>query len=279
VEFSREVVQGVETTSLAIAEVVFNSDVASAVLLATAEVLFKTAVVDTILLIAVEDVFNSKVVDMALLIGVDVAIDSAEDGTTSLANMKVTFGIKVGAAAISLAILAVVFAVVSAIGVPDTVALNKDVMLASSFGAAVMLASSFGGADVASTIIGGGGGGGTITPVTLSKAFSGAAQPDSRGKTAVKIFSWTPTALKGGGRIGIETSRAISIERETLASTKARGPRLRSSGGNSVVWLANGAFGAVALLLLLAPQFSGMLLDSFASRRGRFKDGVTSAFS
>jgi len=277
VEFSREVVQGVETTSLAIAEVVFNSDVASAVLLATAEVLFKTAVVDTILLIAVEDVFNSKVVDMALLIGVDVAIDSAEDGTTSLANMKVTFGIKVGAAAISLAILAVVFAVVSAIGVPDTVALNNDVKLASSFGAAVMLASSFGGADVASTIIGGGGG--TITPVTLSKAFSSAAQPESRGKTAVKMFSWTPTALKGGGRIGIETSRAISIERETLASTKARGPRLRSSGGNSVVWLANGAFGAVALLLLLAPQFSGMLLDSFASRRGRFKDGVTSAFS
>jgi len=277
VEFSREVVQGVEMTSLAIVEVVFSSDVASAVLLAKVEVVFSAAVVDTVLLIAVEVVFKSKDVDMALLIGVEVAIDSADDGTTSLANMKVTFGIKVGAAAISLAIVAVVFAVVSAIGVPDTVALNNDVMLASSFGAAVMLASSFGGADVASTIIGGGGG--TITPVMLSKAFSGAAQPESRGKTAVKMFSWTPTALKGGGRIGIETSRAISIERETLASTKARGPRLRSSGGNSVVWLANGAPGCVALLLLPAPQFSGMLLDSLASRRGRFKDGVTSAFS
>jgi len=277
VEFNREVLQGVETTSLAIVEVVFNSDVASAVLLATVEVALRVAVVDTMLLFTVEVVFKSTVVDMVLVMGVEVAIDSAEDGATSLANMKVTFGIKVGAAAISLAILAVVFAVVSAIGVPDTVALNKDVMLPSSFGAAVMLASSFGGADVASTIIGGGGG--TITPVMLSKAFSGAAQPESRGKTAVKMFSWTPTALKGGGRIGIETSRAISIERETFASTKARGPRLRSSGGNSVVWLANGGFGAVALLLLPAPQFSGMLLDSFASRRGKFKDGVTSAFS
>ena len=276
-EFSRELVHGVEIASLVIVEVVFKSDVASAVLLAKVDVVFRAAVVDTMLLIAVEVVFRSKVVDMVLLIGVEVAIDSAEDETTSLANMKVTFGIKVGAATISLATLAVVFAVVSAIGVPDTVALNKDVMLASSFGAAVMLASNFGAVDVASTIIGGGGG--TMTPVTLSKAFLGAAQPDSRGKTAVKIFSWTPTALKGGGRIGIETSRAISIERETLASTKARGPRLRSSGGNSAVWLANGAPGCVALLLLPTPQFSGMLLDNFASRRGKFKDGVTSAFS
>lgn len=278
VEFSREVVQGVETTSLAIFEVVFSSDVASAVLLAKVEVVFRAAVVDTVLLIAVEVVFRSRVVDMVLLISVEVAIDSAEDGTTSLANMKVTFGIKVGAAAISLAIIAVVFAVVSATGVPDTIELNKDVMLASSFGAAVMLAAHFGAVFVASTIIGGGGG--TITPVTLLKAFSGAAQPDSRGKTAVKMFSWTLTALKGGGRIGIETSRAISMERETFASTKARGPRLRSSGGNPDVWFANGAFGTVGLLLLpAAPQFSGMLLDSFASRRGKFKDGVTSAFS
>ena len=39
-EFSREVVQGVDTTSLAIVEVVFKSDVASAVLLAKVDVVF-----------------------------------------------------------------------------------------------------------------------------------------------------------------------------------------------------------------------------------------------
>jgi hypothetical protein len=197
--------------------VVFNSDVAYAVLLTKAEVVFRRGVVDIMLLIAVEVTLESAVVDIVLLIGVEVALGSADEGTTALANMKVTFGIKVGAAAISLAIVAVV----SATGVPETVELNIDVMLAPNFGAA----------DVASTIIGGG----TMTPVALSKAFSGAAQDESRGKTAVKMFCSTPTALKGGGRIGMETSRAISIERETFASTKARGPKLMRSGESFAV--------------------------------------------
>lgn len=70
------------------------------------------------------------------------------------------------------------------------------------------------------------------------------------------------------------TLRARSMERETLASTKATGPRARRSA-DGVTVLLDGGWDE----LLLLPQFCAMLPDSFASRRGRFIVAVTSAFN
>jgi hypothetical protein len=148
-----------------------------------------------------------EVSDMVMLIGVELTINSEVDGTTSLANMKVMSDARVGAAAASVAIIAVV----STRGIP-------------------VVTFSIGTAEPSSAICGG-----IITPVTFLKAFSGDAQDINRGKTAVKIFSLTPTALNGDGSSGKETSSAISIERETFASTKARGPKPMSSGDSSAV--------------------------------------------
>lgn len=89
------------------------------------------------------------------------------------------------------------------------------------------------------------------------------------------MFCATPTWLNGGGRIGMETSKLRSQEMETLASTKAMGPSWIRSGDNCVVLFAPGADGSVELLPLA--QFSAMLVESFASRRGRSKTVVTSA--
>jgi hypothetical protein len=236
-----------------------NEDVTYPVLLTSVEVVFMGEVAARVLLASVDVVFGRRVVEAVLLASIEVAAVSEVEDTTSLANINVMFGIKVGAAAISLAMVAVV----STSGVRDTVELNKDVVLASNFGAADGVSLTTGGR--------------ATTPVALSKAFSGDAQDDNKGKTAVKMFCSIPIALNGGGSSGKETSRAMSIERETFASTKARGPNLMSSGDSSAVWFANGASGTVALLL--SPQFSAILLDSFASRRGKFKEGVTSAFS
>ena len=111
-------------------------------------------------------------------------------------------------------------------------------------------------------------------PLALLKADDGAAHPLINGKTVVKRFFATLNAFRPGGRIGMLTSRARSIERETLASTKAMGPRARRSADSAVILFANGA-----VELLLLPQFCAMLLDSFASRRGRFIVAVTSAFN
>jgi hypothetical protein len=69
---------------------------------------FGREVVDLVLLIGVDVVFMREVSDMVLLIGVEVAIDSEVEDTTSLANTKVMSDAKVGAAAASLAIVAVV---------------------------------------------------------------------------------------------------------------------------------------------------------------------------
>jgi hypothetical protein len=166
-----------------------------------------------VLLISVGVVLVREVADKIVLIGVEVATNSEVEDTTSLANIKEMLGSSVGAAASSLTSAAVL----SARAIP---------MVAFSIGAvALWLAIE----------------GGITTPVALLKASSGDAQDDNKGKTAVKIFSSIPTALKGGGRGGKETSRAISIERETFASTKARGPNLMSSGDNPAVWFANGA--------------------------------------
>jgi len=116
------------------------------------------------------------------------------------------------------------------------------------------------------------GGGGALIPLALLKADDGAAHPLISGKTVVKMFFATLNALRPGGRIGILTLRPRSRERETLASTKAMGPRAMRSADSISVLLANGA-----VELLLLPQLSAILLDNFASRRGRFIVAVTSA--
>jgi hypothetical protein len=65
-----------------------------------------------------------------------------------------------------------------------------------------------------------------------------------------------------------------STEMEMFASTSTSGPRLIA---RSEVVFAYGAVGAVAFVLL--PQFVTTSVESFASRRGRFMDTKTSAFS
>lgn len=112
-------------------------------------------------------------------------------------------------------------------------------------------------------------------PDELSKAVSGDLHSETRGNSALKMFRATPTELKGGGRIGIEALKLTSQEMETLASTKAIGPSWIRSGDDCVVLFAYGADGLVALSPLA--QFSAMLVESFASRRGRSKVAVTSA--
>ena len=122
------------------------------------------------------------------------------------------------------------------------------------------------------------GGAGMMTPEALSNALSGETHSETRGKFALNIFCAALIALNGGGSTGSERSNPISQEMETLASTRARGPSLIRSLRKCVVLFAyGGAGGAVALLLL--PQFSAMLLESFASRRGSSREAVTSAFN
>jgi hypothetical protein len=118
---------------------------------------------------------------------------------------------------------------------------------------------------------------GLMTFVLDLNASSGDTHDFTRGRTAEKMFAETPTPWKAGGSNGRVTSRATSTVTETFASTSTSGPRLISSFDSSRVSLVYGAWGIVALLLL--PQLSAMLVDSFASKRGKFIDKVTSAFS
>jgi hypothetical protein len=185
----------------------YDGEVVYAIWLTSVEVVFEREVVDLVLLIRVDFVFMKEVSDLVLLIRVEVAINSEVEDTTSLANIKEMLGSSVGAAASSLTSIAVV---------PGR--------------AISMVTFSIGAAEVSLAI-----GEGTMTPVALVNASSDDAQDDNRGNTAVKMFSSTPTALNGGGSCGKETSSAISIERETFASTKARGPKLMSSGDSCAV--------------------------------------------
>lgn len=114
----------------------------------------------------------------------------------------------------------------------------------------------------------------------LNAAFA-AVHSLTSSSCALKMFFSTLTALNGGGRIGIETSRAMSHETETLAWTRAIGPRLRGGLGNCLaVWfltdIAAAAGGAETPLRPLL-QFPATLLESLASRRGSSKLVVTSA--
>lgn len=154
-------------------------------------------------------------------------------------------------------------AVVSTTGVPELVVLNAGTAVAFIMGIA----------DVVSLPIGGG----MTKPEELSKALSGEVHSEIKGNIALKTFCDTLTELKGDGSNGSPTSNPTSHEMETLASTKASGPRVMGSFDRSVVVFEKARPGAVTLLA--PPQFSGVAVVSFASRRGRSRLAVTSAFS
>lgn len=112
-------------------------------------------------------------------------------------------------------------AVVSTTGVPELVVLNTGVAVALVIGMA----------DVVSLPIGGG----ITKPDELSKAPSGDVHSEIKGKTALKTFCDTLTELKGDGSSGSPTSNPTSHEMDTLASTRASGPRVIGSFDRSVV--------------------------------------------
>lgn len=120
-------------------------------------------------------------------------------------------------------------------------------------------------------------GGGITTPKESLKALSDGVHSVINGKTASNTFCHALTELKGGGSSGNLRSKPTSHEMETLASTKASGPRVMGPFDRSVVVFEKGVPGAVTSLA--SPQFSGVSVVSFASKRGRSRLAVTSAFS
>jgi hypothetical protein len=110
-----------------------------------------------------------------------------------------------------------------------------------------------------------------------SKAFAASTHSVTSGITAEKMLASRFTSLKGGGRIGILRPNPASMEMDTFASTRARGPSTIISPVLGVVVLPDSRPGSV--LLLLPPQFAAALVESLASRRGRSIDKVISAVS
>jgi hypothetical protein len=116
-----------------------------------------------------------------------------------------------------------------------------------------------------------------VLTVIGGKDFAASTHAVTRGKTVEKMFASRLTSPKGGGKSGRFSPNPTSTVTDTLASTSTSGPRARRSVLIPVVVFRYGALGVVALLLL--PQLATAFVDSFASRRGRFIDTKTSAFS
>jgi hypothetical protein len=116
-----------------------------------------------------------------------------------------------------------------------------------------------------------------VLAVMGGKDFAASTHSVTSGKTVEKMFASRLTSPKGGGSNGSSNPKPTSTVTDTFASTRTRGPRVRRSLLSSVVVFAYGALGVVTLLLF--PQFAAAFVDSFASRRGRFMETKTSAFS
>jgi hypothetical protein len=114
-------------------------------------------------------------------------------------------------------------------------------------------------------------------PVTVARASPALTHAVTRGKPIEKIFASTPTSLNGGGRSGRLSPMPTSTVTDMFASTSMRGPMAARLPETSVVLFVYGAVGIVELLLF--PQFATALVDSLASRRGRFMETKASALS
>lgn len=99
------------------------------------------------------------------------------------------------------------------------------------------------------------------------------------GNTVEKMGASTSTSWKGGGSNGRATPRPTSTVTETFASTRTREPSTVGPGIGMLVVFTYGGLGSVTLLPVWLPQFACALVDSFASKRGRFIETSTSAFN
>lgn len=115
-----------------------------------------------------------------------------------------------------------------------------------------------------------------------ANASPGETQDVTSGNAVEKIAAPSSIPWNGAGSSGRESWKATSTVSEMFASTSTRGPRFaRPLVILSVMFVefAYGALGNVTLLPVWLPQFPATLVDSRASRRGKFIDTVTSAFN
>ena len=138
----------------------------------------------------------------------------------------------------------------------DTGAVPFDVTLAAS--QTVVVAVMLYGADILPIV--------AIMVGMMSPALAHAVMS---GKAVEKSCASTAMSPRGGGRRGRLIPRPSSRVRDILAEMSVRGPRF-TTASTSVVEFLNGA---------PSPHSAPASVDNLASKRGRFTETTTSAFS